>query len=101
MLHMMYGSKPFSKNGTITLPRKWRQKFGLLPGKLAELVYQNHCLYIKQALKDSTHNQRYISEKGTVHIPKELRDEMGMTYPSTYSLHVNEKENCFMITLEK
>jgi hypothetical protein len=72
-----------------------------LPGKLAELVYQNHCLYIKQALRDSTHNQRYISEKGTVHIPKEIRDEMGMIYPSTYSLHVNEKENCFMITLEK
>ena len=101
MLSMMYGSKPFSKSGTITLPHKWREKFGLLPGKLAELVYQNNCLYIKQATRDSTHNKRYISEKGTIHIPKELREEMGMTYPSSYCLHVNEKDNCFMITREK
>lgn len=100
MLSMMYGSKPFSKSGTITLPHKWRQRFGLLPGRLAELVYQNNCLYIKQALKDSTNNKRYISEKGTVHIPKELREEMGMTHQSSYYLHVNEKEKCFMITRE-
>ena len=101
MLSLMYGRKPFSKSGTITLPHKWRQQFGLLPGRLAELVYQNNCLYIKRALKDSTHNKRYISEKGTVHIPKELREEMGMTDQSSYCLHINEQENCFMITREK
>ncbi|WP_240794279.1 AbrB/MazE/SpoVT family DNA-binding domain-containing protein [Bacillus sp. BHET2] len=98
MLSMVYGSKTFSKSGTITLPHKWRQQFGLLPGRLAELFYQNNCLYIKHAVKESTHNKRYISEKGTVHIPKELREEMGITHQSPYYLHINEKENCFMIT---
>jgi bifunctional DNA-binding transcriptional regulator/antitoxin component of YhaV-PrlF toxin-antitoxin module len=101
MLSMMYGSKTFSKSGSITLPHKWRQQFGLVPGKLAELVYQNNCIYIKRAFKNSTHNKRYISEKGTVHIPKELREEMGMTHQSSYYLIVNETENCFMITLEE
>ncbi|MCA1059929.1 AbrB/MazE/SpoVT family DNA-binding domain-containing protein [Rossellomorea aquimaris] len=100
MVGLMYGSKPFSKSGTITLPHKWRQQFGLLPGRLAELFYQNKRLYIKKAVKDSTHNKRYISEKGTVHIPKELREEMGMNEQSSYCLHVMEKENCFMITRE-
>ncbi|MCA1064207.1 AbrB/MazE/SpoVT family DNA-binding domain-containing protein [Rossellomorea sp. AcN35-11] len=98
---MMYGSKTFSKSGSITLPHQWRHRFGLIPGNLAELVYQNNCIYIKRAVKNSTHNQRYISEKGTVHIPKELREEMGMTPQSNYYLIVNESENCFMIAREK
>ncbi|MGD6845945.1 AbrB/MazE/SpoVT family DNA-binding domain-containing protein [Rossellomorea aquimaris] len=101
MLSTMYGSKTFSKSGTITLPHKWREQFGLIPGRLAELIYQNNCIYIKRAVKDSTHNKRYVSEKGTVHIPKELREEMGMTHQSPYYLIVNETENCFMISREK
>jgi bifunctional DNA-binding transcriptional regulator/antitoxin component of YhaV-PrlF toxin-antitoxin module len=101
MLGTEYGSKIFSKSGTITLPHKWREQFGLVPGKLAELVYQNNCIYIKRAVKESTHNKRYVSEKGTVHIPKELREEMGMTHQSSYYLIVNETENYFMISKEK
>ncbi len=84
----------------ITLPQKWRQRFGLIPGKLAELVYRNRCIYIKQAEKDSTNNKRYISEKGTVHIPKELREEMGISHQSPYYLHVNEDQHCFVVTCE-
>ncbi|WP_262481605.1 AbrB/MazE/SpoVT family DNA-binding domain-containing protein [Bacillus sp. CH30_1T] len=101
MLGTEYGSKTFSKSGTITLPHKWRERFGLVPGKLAELVYQNNCIYIKRAVKESTNNKRYVSEKGTVHIPKELREEMGMTHQSSYYLIVNETENYFMISKEK
>ena len=94
-------SKTFSKSGTITLPYKWRQRFGLLPGKLAELFYQNNSIYIKPAEKESTHNKRYISEKGTIHIPQELRREMGITYQSPYYLHVYEDERCIVITHEE
>ncbi|BCB02346.1 AbrB/MazE/SpoVT family DNA-binding domain-containing protein [Bacillus sp. KH172YL63] len=100
MSSMVCETRTFNKSGTITLPYKWRQQFGLLPGRLAELIYRNNCLTIKQAVTESTHNKRYISEKGTVHIPKELRDEMGITHHSPYSIHINEKEKCFVIKTE-
>ncbi|NQD66554.1 AbrB/MazE/SpoVT family DNA-binding domain-containing protein [Bacillus haikouensis] len=98
MLSQLYENKIFSNSGMITLPKMWRQRFGLIPGKMAELIYQNNSIYIKSARNDSTNNQRYISEKGTVHIPKELRNEMGITPQDSYILHINEEHNCFIIT---
>jgi bifunctional DNA-binding transcriptional regulator/antitoxin component of YhaV-PrlF toxin-antitoxin module len=98
MLSQLYENKTFSNSGMITLPKKWRQQFGLIPGRMAELIYQNHSIYIKPARNDSTNNKRYISEKGTVHIPKELRDEMGLTPQDSYNLHINVEHNCFIIT---
>jgi AbrB family looped-hinge helix DNA binding protein len=97
-LSQLYENKTFSNSGMITLPKKWRQRFGLIPGRMAELIYQNESIYIKPALKHSTNNKRYISEKGTVHIPKELREEMGITPQDPYNLHINEELNCFIIT---
>ncbi|MCA1056037.1 AbrB/MazE/SpoVT family DNA-binding domain-containing protein [Rossellomorea aquimaris] len=85
----------------ITLPKKWRQRFGLVPGRLAEISYQNDSILIKPARENSTNNKRYISEKGTVHIPKELREEMGITPQAPYNLHINEIHNCFIITTSK
>jgi bifunctional DNA-binding transcriptional regulator/antitoxin component of YhaV-PrlF toxin-antitoxin module len=98
MLSKLYERKIFSSSGMITLPKKWRQRFGLIPGRMAELIYLNNSIYIKTARNDSTNNKRYISEKGTVHIPKELRSEMGITPQDSYNLHISEEHNCFIIT---
>ncbi len=100
ILSQVYENKTFSNSGMITLPKQWRQRFGLIPGRLAELIYQNDSIYIKPARKHTTNNKRYVSEKGTVHIPKELRDAMGITPQDPYTLHINEEQRCFILTCE-
>jgi bifunctional DNA-binding transcriptional regulator/antitoxin component of YhaV-PrlF toxin-antitoxin module len=100
ILSQVYENKTFSNSGMITLPKQWRLRFGLIPGRLAELIYQNDSIYIKPAGKNTTNNKRYISEKGTVHIPKELRDEMGITPQVSYTLHINEEQQCFILKCE-
>jgi AbrB family looped-hinge helix DNA binding protein len=100
ILSQVYENKTFSNSGMITLPKQWRQRFGLIPGRMAELIYQNDSIYIKPARKLTTNNKRYVSEKGTVHIPKELRDEMGITPQDSYTLHINEEQHCFILIRE-
>ncbi|MBM7587848.1 bifunctional DNA-binding transcriptional regulator/antitoxin component of YhaV-PrlF toxin-antitoxin module [Bacillus pakistanensis] len=95
-----YQCKDVSKTGNITLPNKYRQNFGLYPGNQVEFLLNNNSIIIKQADEFSLHNKRYISQKGAVHIPKELRQLTGIHPPNKYCLYIDEVEKRFILELE-
>lgn len=92
-----YRCKDFSQTGNVTLPNQWRQRFGLTPGRQAEICYDEDGILIKKPEQNSTNNKRYISEKGAIHIPKEIRDISGIQPHQEFCLFVNEQEKCFIL----
>ncbi|MDM5225539.1 hypothetical protein QUF73_04890 [Cytobacillus sp. NJ13] len=93
----MYKCKNFNKTGKILLPSKWRSQFGLLPGKLADLRFDQDQIIIEKANLDSTHNKRLISENGSIHIPKELQHLLDITEEEEYCLFIDEEDKSFVL----
>ena len=95
----MYKCKNFNKTGKILLPSKWRSQFGLLPGKLADLRYDQDQIIIEKADLESTHNKRLISENGSIHIPKELQLLLDITEEEEYCLFIDEEDKSFVLKM--
>ncbi len=95
----MYKCKNFNKSGKILLPSKWRREFGLLPGRLADLLFDHDQIIIKNANLESTHNKRLISENGSIHIPKELQLLLKITEEEKYCLFIDEENKWFIVRL--
>ncbi|WP_254786589.1 hypothetical protein [Cytobacillus oceanisediminis] len=95
----MYKCKNFNKTGKILLPSKWRSQFGLLPGKLADLRFDQDQIIIEKADLESTHNKRLISENGSIHIPKELQLLLDITEEEEYCLFIDEEDKSFVLKM--
>lgn len=95
----IYKCKNFNKTGKILLPSKWRNQFGLLPGRLADLRFDQNQIVIKKANLDSTHNKRLISENGSIHIPKELQSLLDISKEEEYCLFIDKENKCFVLRL--
>ncbi|MCS0673962.1 hypothetical protein [Cytobacillus firmus] len=95
----MYKCKNFNKTGKILLPSKWRSQFGLMPGKLADLRYDQDQIIIEKADLESTHNKRLISENGSIHIPKELQLLLDITGEEEYCLFIDEEDKSFVLKM--
>ncbi|KON88419.1 hypothetical protein AF332_17460 [Sporosarcina globispora] len=95
----MYKCRNFNKTGKILLPSKWRGQFGLLPGKLAELRFEQNQIIIEKANLESTHNKRLISENGSIHIPKELQLLLDITEEEEYCLYIDEEDKKFVVRM--
>ncbi|MBN8201296.1 MULTISPECIES: hypothetical protein [Bacillaceae] len=95
----MYKCKNFNKTGKILLPSKWRCQFGLLPGKLADLRFDQDQIIIEKADYKSTHNKRLISENGSIHIPKELQLLLDITEEEEYCLFIDEEDKSFVLKM--
>lgn len=95
----MYKCKNFNKTGKILLPSKWRSQFGLLPGKLADLRFDQDQIIIEKADLESTHNKRLVSENGSIHIPKELQLLLDITEEEEYCLFIDEEDKSFVLKM--
>lgn len=95
----MYKCKNFNKTGKILLPSKWRSQFGLMPGKLADLRFDQDQIIIEKADLESTHNKRLISENGSIHIPKELQLLLDITEEEEYCLFIDEEDKSFVLKM--
>ncbi|MGA5688615.1 hypothetical protein [Cytobacillus pseudoceanisediminis] len=95
----MYKCKNFNKTGKILLPSKWRSQFGLMPGKMADLRYDQDQIIIEKADLESTHNKRLISENGSIHIPKELQLLLDITEEEEYCLFIDEEDKSFVLKM--
>ncbi|MCS0789458.1 hypothetical protein NX021_14995 [Cytobacillus firmus] len=95
----MYKCKNFNKTGKILLPSKWRSQFGLMPGKLADLRYDQDQIIIEKADLESTHNKRLISDNGSIHIPKELQLLLDITEEEEYCLFIDEEDKSFVLKM--
>lgn len=95
----MYKCKNFNKTGKILLPSKWRSQFGLLPGKLADLRFDQDKIIIEKADLESTHNKRLVSENGSIHIPKELQLILDITEEEEYCLFIDEEDKSFVLKM--
>ncbi|EWG10162.1 hypothetical protein [Cytobacillus firmus] len=95
----MYKCKNFNKTRKILLPSKWRSQFGLLPGKLADLRFDDDQIIIERANLESTHNKRLISENGSIHIPKELQQLLDITEEEEYCLFIDEEDKRFVLKM--
>ncbi len=94
----LHKTRLFSRSGSITIPREWRERFGLLPGRQAEFIHEAGSILIREALEETTYNKAFISEKGTVNIPKELREELGIQPRSIYHLYADDEEQGIVMT---
>lgn len=95
----MYKCKNFNKTGKILLPSKWRSQFGLLPGKLADLRFDQDKIIIEKADLESTHNKRLVSENGSIHIPKELQLILDIAEEEEYCLFIDEEDKSFVLKM--
>ncbi|GLB60701.1 hypothetical protein [Cytobacillus sp. NCCP-133] len=95
----IYKCKTFNKTGKILLPGKWRVQFGLFPGRLADLRFDQDQIIIKKANLESTHNKRLVSENGSIHIPKELQLLLNITEEEEYCLFIDEENKCFVLKM--
>jgi len=95
----IYDCKEFPKTGGITIPAKYREKLGMLPGDVVDVNYENNQICIEKEDPDSLHNKRWVSEKGKVLIPKEILNIAKITKDKEYCLYIDEEKKQVIITI--
>jgi bifunctional DNA-binding transcriptional regulator/antitoxin component of YhaV-PrlF toxin-antitoxin module len=86
-----------NKLGMISLPKKERTALGFLPGTLVEVHLRGREIWIYHSRFDAEKNQRYISKKGTVTIPAEFRNLLGIRGPTKLALYADYEKQAFII----
>lgn len=96
----MYRCRNFPKSGVILLPVRWRRAFGFSCGEHVDVVKENDDIIIKKADYRTFDHKRYISEKGGVNIPKEIRSQLDLNQEAEYCLYVEPDKKQFVVALE-
>ncbi|SFA70190.1 MULTISPECIES: AbrB/MazE/SpoVT family DNA-binding domain-containing protein [unclassified Bacillus (in: firmicutes)] len=92
-----YKCKELNKSGIVILPKKWRDRFALKPGNLVDLEYDNSAIVIKKHMHETKNNSRVINEEGSVLLPMELRNLMGLTPQDEFCLYIDEDNERFIV----
>jgi bifunctional DNA-binding transcriptional regulator/antitoxin component of YhaV-PrlF toxin-antitoxin module len=95
-----YKCKDFTLTGNLTLPVKWSKKFKIFYGTQVDVAYKPEKIFIRKANPNTTHNKRYVSERNTVHIPKEIREIADISPNKEYCLFIDEENKQFIIAIQ-
>lgn len=100
-MQSIYKCKNFTKTGKVLLPSPWRKKFDLLPGRLADLEFEDEDkkILIRKADPKSTENKRLVSDNGSIHIPMELRNLLDLKDQEEYCLFIDEQAKQFILQI--
>lgn len=90
-----------SNNGALNLPAKWRKKLGLEIEDVVEIKLNTEGIIIQRSVENNFENTRYISSKGTITIPVELRNFLRVDKNTEYCLYVNEEDQQFIVVPQK
>ncbi|PAV27832.1 hypothetical protein CIL05_19990 [Virgibacillus profundi] len=96
-MYCLENYKTIGKHGMINLPKKWRLKLGFNYGELVEIRLHNREIWICHTQEENTENQRYISTKGTVNIPSEIRKLLEIGADTRFRFYVTPEENAFVL----
>lgn len=100
-MYCLQNSKSLGRHGLINLPKKWRIQLGFYTGELVEVRMYNQKIWIRHAENANTENQRYISEKGTITIPSEIRKLLKINEDTRLSFYVKPEEKSFVLVPNK
>ncbi|OZU87311.1 hypothetical protein CIL03_17085 [Virgibacillus indicus] len=96
-MYCLQNSKTLGRQGLINLPKKWRMQLGFYTGELVEVRMYNKAIWIRHAGNANTENQRYISAKGSITIPSEIRKLLKIKEDTRLSFYVEPEEESFVL----
>jgi bifunctional DNA-binding transcriptional regulator/antitoxin component of YhaV-PrlF toxin-antitoxin module len=95
-----YKCREFTRTGNLFLPSKWGREFNIEFGTKVDVEYEPEVIYIRKANPDSTCNKRFVSEKNTVLIPKEIRESANISPDKEYCLYIDERNKQFVVAIQ-